>query len=86
MSRLATRSTAPKRIEDMEVLKKEKEMPQKLADEILMSVLRDDNEQMAFSFKFAYWLRVTCPPFFHLMMAERAKKTFEKRALPHQRY
>lgn len=66
----------PERIQDIAKAKKN-QMPQKLADEILMSVLRDDNEQMSWSFKFAYWLRVTCPPFFHLVMAERAKKYFQ---------
>lgn len=50
--------------------------PEILADEILMSVLRGHNEHMGFSFKFAHWLRVTCPPLFHFMMIERAKKMF----------
>lgn len=62
------------------------EVPQKLADNILMSVLRDDSEQMAFSFRFAYWLRVTCPPFYHLMMAERARKMFEASRIYQERY
>lgn len=69
-------TAVPERIEDIAISKKEG-MPQKLADQILMAVLRDDNEHMSWSFKFAYWLRVTFPPFFHLVMAERAKKMFE---------
>lgn len=60
--------------------------PQKLADAILMAVLRDDREQMGFSFRFAHWLRVSCPPFYHLMMEERARKMFEAARAGHERY
>lgn len=49
--------------------------PQKIADHVLMSVLRDDKENLPASFQFAYWLRVTCPAFFHFMMARRAEQT-----------
>lgn len=49
--------------------------PQTIADEILMSVLRDDKEHTPFAFKFSYWLRVTWPAFFHFMMARRAEQT-----------
>lgn len=52
-------------------------MPQKLADQILLAVLRDDNEHMSLSFRFAYLLRVAWPSLYHLMMAERARKMFE---------
>lgn len=62
----------------VEVTLPKEELPQQLADEILMAVLRDDKEHMGFSFQFAYWLRVTFPPFYHLMMAERARKIFAK--------
>lgn len=62
------------------------ESPLELADEILMSVLRDDNEQMRFSFKIANWLRNTCPPFFHFMMAARAKRMFDAIAADPQRF
>lgn len=48
--------------------------PQKLADDILMAILRDDKEHMELGFKFSHWLSVTWPWIFHLMMAERAKK------------
>lgn len=48
--------------------------PQKIADELYMAVLRDDKEDTPISFKFAYWLRVTCPAFFHFMMARRAEQ------------
>lgn len=71
-----SRTAVPERIVDIAKAKKQ-QMPQKLADEILMAVLRDDKEHMSFSFKFAYWLRVSCPWFFHLMMSERAKKMLE---------
>lgn len=56
--------------------------PQKLADDILMAILRDDKEQMELGFKFSHWLRVTSPWFFHLMMAERAKKMTN--SIPHE--
>lgn len=49
--------------------------PQKIADHVLMSVLRDDKENLPASFQFAYLLRVTCPAFFHFMMARRAEQT-----------
>lgn len=48
--------------------------PQQIAEELFMSVLRDDKEDTPIAFKFAYWLRVTCPSFFHLMMARRAEQ------------
>lgn len=48
--------------------------PQQIAEELFMSVLRDDKEDTPLAFKFAYWLRVTCPAFFHLMMARRAEQ------------
>lgn len=61
--------------EPVEVVKTEGgDQPQKLADDILMAVLSDADEHIKFSFQFSHWLRVTCPPFFHLMMSERAKK------------
>lgn len=48
--------------------------PQQIAEELFMSVLRDDKEDTPVAFKFAYWLRVTCPSFFHLMMSRRAEQ------------
>lgn len=48
--------------------------PQQIAEDLFMSVLRDDKEDTPIAFKFAYWLRVTCPAFFHLMMARRAEQ------------
>lgn len=54
--------------------------PQKIADAVLMSVLRDDKEHLPASFKFAYWLRVTCPAFFHFMMSRRAEQTISAAA------
>lgn len=48
--------------------------PQNIAEELFMSVLRDDKEDTPIAFKFAYWLRVTCPAFFHWMMSRRAEQ------------
>lgn len=62
------------------------ELPQQLADDILLSVLRNDKEHMGLSFHFAYWLRVTCPPLYHIMMAERARKMFEAAQAGPDRY
>lgn len=51
------------------------EPPQKIADDLLAAVLRDDKEDTPLSFKFSHWLRVTFPAFFHFMMAKRAQQT-----------
>ncbi|XP_055316272.1 dehydrogenase/reductase SDR family protein 7-like [Sitodiplosis mosellana] len=50
------------------------DQPQKFSDDILLAVLGGADEHIKSSFLFSHWLRVTYPPFFHLMMAERAKK------------
>lgn len=51
---------------------------------MLMSVMRDDHEQTPIAFKFAYWLRVTWPAFFHFMMARRAEQTVNATAANNQ--
>lgn len=53
------------------------EPPQQLAEEILMSTLRGDNEYVPFSFRIAYWLRVISPPFYHFMMSRKVEKALE---------
>lgn len=48
--------------------------PQQIADQLLLAVLRDYKEDVTLSFQFAYWLRVTCPSFYHFMIARRAEQ------------
>lgn len=48
--------------------------PQKIADQLLLAVLRDRKEEISSSFQFAYWLRVTFPSFYYFMMARRAEQ------------
>lgn len=76
----------PDHVRDVKIPAAKEEIPQKLADNILMSVLRVDNEYLGLSFRFAHWMRVTCPPFYHLMMAERARKMFEAARISQERY
>lgn len=51
------------------------EPPQKIADQLLLAVLRDYKEDCTVSFQIAYWLRATCPSLYHFMMARRAEQT-----------
>lgn len=48
--------------------------PQKIADQLLLAVLRDRKEEISTAFQFAHWLRVTCPSFYYFMMARRAEQ------------
>lgn len=45
------------------------------SEEIFDAILRDDKENTPLAFTWARWVRVTCPPFYHLLMARRAQKT-----------
>lgn len=56
------------------------EPPEKIAERLLESVLRDHKEDFSASFQFAYWLRVTCPSFYHFMIARRAEQAITANA------
>lgn len=50
------------------------EPPQQIAESLFQATLREIKEEMPVSFRFAHWLRVICPAFFHFMMARRAEQ------------
>lgn len=56
-----------------------------LPEQIFEAVLRDDKEQTPMAFAWARWVRVTCPPLYHVIMAQRAQKTVPQPEI-NQRY